>query len=255
MGIVLGALICAGATTGCRILTIPWEHPTAFKKQPACDSPGPCGNGCNVPPPPMLDSDCYGYRFTCWHPWPEHCQPQCQDGCEQTYMTVAPQPAQTMPEHATPSETVPTMPPDAAPAMPPVTPPTVPPEETSYAPPSSATTQYGSHSRGARENEYREPPSYARYAPARREVAPPAGNWSRGASSPPTNAPTDNATEAGGANYGFLSAVAQSNGAIRDESVRPASRVTRLYEPGTGPDNPQPTEGNLPRNGAQRFQW
>lgn len=253
-GLALGALVCAAAATGCQTHTIPWEHPTAFNRTPACDSPGPCGDGCYVPPPPMLDSDCYGYRFTCWHPWPEHCQPQCQNGCEQPYTTVVPHTPPAMPETMpeTMPEAIPETMPETAPTSPstPAMPPAMPPEETSFAPPATSTTQNFVRGGPTRASEFREPPSYARYAPARRDTAvSPNGNWSRGTPSPPTTIRPDAA-----ANYGFISAVAQSGGAIYDEAVRPASRVTRLYAPGTGPDDP-PTELRTPQSSDERFRW
>lgn len=228
VGFAVGALVCVAAATGCRTLTIPWEHPTAFKQTPACDSPGPCGDGCYVPPPPMLDSDCYGYRFTCWHPWPEHCRPQCHDGCESMYSTVAPQPVEAMP--AMP-ESAPMMP--MPPEPPPAAAPQMPSEETSYTPytpPSSATTRHTARNYDVRNVEHRALPPGERNAPAEYNAA-----------SPP-------------ANYGFLNAVAQSPGTIHDDSVRPASRVTRLYTPEASP-NAQPNGERRPTNNEDRFRW
>ncbi|MEX2186012.1 MAG: hypothetical protein WD875_04420 [Pirellulales bacterium] len=242
IGLVLAALVGVAATTGCQTYSIPWEHPTAFKRKAACDAEGPCRNGCYVPPPPTIDSDCYGYRFTCWHPWPEHCQPQCNDGCEQSYTRVeqaSPEPIPAAPPIVPPMAT-----PDAIPAAPPVI---APPESTSYDRPSAATTYNANEIR-----DYREAAPSARYLPAQQAAAfQPAERHSRGASSPDSK----DHSEAGAANYGFLKAVAESGGARRDESVRPASRVTRLYKPDATPNDPPPTDREPPRNSEERFRW
>lgn len=244
IGATLCALVCVGVTAGCRTLTVPWEHPTAVKKTPVCDSPGPCGDGgCYVAPPPMLDSDCYGYRFTCWHPWPEHCQPRCEEGYEQPHVVV--------------ERELPVTPPVAPPAMPeiaPETPPELPPESTSFAPPSSATTRHANETR-----DYREPAPRAQYLPTQQAGAfQPGARWSRGVSAPAEMGPpaTTAPADARASNYGFLNAVAESSGARRDDAVRPASRVTRLYEPGRDDSNaPADHQRRTDRGGEQRFEW
>lgn len=217
------AVLCVGATTGCRVTTIPWEHPTAFKKTPVCDSEGPCGDGCYVPPPPTINSDCYGFRFTCWHPWPEHCQPQCngEGDCLPLEQTPVAPPPTMMPETPMPAE-----------------PPTAP-------MPGGAEGQTT-----MRRNE-------APYRAA--QPLPPLRDLSRPAYSAPTTVHANPAPP----NYGYMSAVAESSGAKRDDSVRPASSVTRLRRPETMNDTPSDgghdratqTQRDPTRDGLERFRW
>jgi hypothetical protein len=249
-GVALCAMLCVGVTTGCRKHTVPWEHPTAFNKAPVCDESGPCeGDGCYVPPPPVMNSDCYGYQFTCWHPWPEHCQPQCNG--EGDCLPMATQPVAPMPTYV----------PEPAPAMPPAEIHTAPPVSPSEPPmPSSGSSSSESSSSGGSslQNQtwsrprYEPPQSTASAAPraAQRDYAP------------PTSAMRDSATTS---NYGHLSAVADSNTARRDNSVRTVSSVTRLQSPGTTPGGAAhaetPRDGqtdpstNATRDGLQRFRW
>lgn len=221
------AMLCVGLTTGCRVLTVPWEHPTAFKKTPVCDAEGPCGDGCNVPPPPTINSDCYGFRFTCWHPWPEHCQPQCNGEGE------------CLPANSTPVVPPPPMPEPAIPESPmPAEPPAAP-------MPSAADEQMTMR-------QYEATPRSAQ--------APPLRDFSRPAySSLPTSAYANPSPP----NYGYMSAVAESNATKRDDSVRPASSVTRLKSPAA--TNAAPSGGSQApatdakrdsaRDGLERFKW
>jgi hypothetical protein len=60
-----------------------------------------------------------------------------------------------------------------------------------------------------------------------------------------------------------MSAVAESSGPMRDESVRPASGVTRLQRPDAaqegsddrGSSPPPGNESDAARDGLQRFRW
>jgi hypothetical protein len=251
-GALLCAILCIGVTTGCRKHTLPWEHPTAFNKTPACDETGPCGgDGCYVPPPPVMNSDCYGYQFTCWHPWPEHCQPQCNDGMNGPCATVAPHSAEPMP----------TMMPEMAPTMPPSEPPlpsSAPPASSPPAssPPASSTP---ASLPPANENQTWTRPRYERPQPA---ISQAARDGTREAANTPSSSTRDGGRSP---NYAFMSAVSDSNAGMRDDSVRPVSSVTRLQSPGTsggngarpndasnGQSQPAPNGG---RDGLERFRW
>ncbi len=222
LGTLVVAMLCTCAASGCRTLTIPWEHPAVFKKTPVCDSAGACNQGCYVPPPPVMNSDCYGYRFTCWSPWPEHCQPQCNEGCESPSVQSEPMPAALPPEMSPvapmpPAETVPESPP-AAPQS---------------AFPSAGSRQTASRSSAPQyRSNYEEPQrSTTRY------------------STPSTAADKSSPTP----DYRFLSAVAESP-STGDSSMRTTSDATRL-DRGVGPEDQPSSASATSQHAVERFRW
>jgi hypothetical protein len=241
LGTLAVALLCTCASSGCRTLTIPWEHPAVFKKTPVCDSAGACNQGCYVPPPPVMNSDCYGYRFTCWHPWPEHCQPQCNDGCESTPVHIAPTPAESPPMSSQPS-----------PTMPPASPPVITPDTTPVEPMTPMETMPET-SPAAPQSSY---PSYSDRHTTMRNAAPSYRSSyetnSRGTAQPSATT-TSNYSAPATPDYRYLSAVANSP-ADRDASTYTSSgarSVDREVGAETRSSNPSATS----QHAVERFRW
>jgi hypothetical protein len=238
LGTLIVALLCTCASSGCRTLTIPWEHPMVFKKTPACDSAGACNQGCYVPPPPVMNSDCYGYRFTCWSPWPEDCQPQCNEGCETTPVQIAPTPAE-LPPQSSPA-IPPASPPVHTPEMPPVEPMTPVEAMPETAP---ATPQSSFPSGGDRQTAVRN------YAPQYRSNSEetPRGSAQHSPLSTPaysSSAPPD---------YRFRTAAVDSP-SERDSSIRTTRDVPRAYQDDSSDDRPSKASATS-QNTVERFRW
>lgn len=234
---LIAAMLCTCVSSGCRTLTIPWEHPAVFKKTPVCDSAGNCNQNCYVPPPPVMNSDCYGYRFTCWHPWPEHCQPQCNDGCESTPVHIAPTPAEALPMSSQPS--------------PPVSPPTHAPETAPMEPMIPAETM--PESPPAPQSSY---PSYSDRHTTMRDSAPShRSNYetnSRGSAQTSAMSASNYASPTT-PDYRYLSAVANSP-ADREPSTYTTSGA-RYADRDAGAETRSSSPSATSQHAVERFRW